>query len=163
MDVLEDIIQSFRNYTDIKRYTVELCKSSYNVITSTDDESNICHAIFIPKLLKEICTEIIETITCDHLIIVCQDLTPQCIEYLSQSIARVQVIPIFRLEYNILRSPHVPKYTIMSEKIDEKMCLTMLRTDPVSILMGLRPGDVVKEESPCPLTGMTMRYRKVIY
>lgn len=167
MDVLEDILINYRSYKDTNRSTISLCGNDHERITCTDDANKKCEAIFIKKLLKETCSSIIDQIECDHLIIVCQSRTPQCMEYLADVYSRVQVMPLFRLEYNILRSPHVPKYTILTtlqkESVSPDLCLEMLRTDAVAIMLGLQPGDLVREESACPLLGMSMRYRTVIF
>jgi len=159
MDVLCDILTNFRGYTVTSRSPVELNGEDVPSISGLNRAGDVFYVFQVKSLLKNMCNAMIESVTCAQLIIVTEKSSILCLNCIHDVFLKVEIIPTYHLAYNILRHHTVPKYEIMEGGNHETLQLSV--RGPVSMMLGLEPGMIVKETSSCPITGERVVFRRV--
>lgn len=131
--------------------------------------------VTVPALRKQVC-ESLARLPHEHLVIVCNTNRWTDLDTLRQMVrpgVTFETIPYTHLRFWILDLASVPAYKLLKRDeypacicdrdgtVDRKHCLTMRMTDPVAVVLGARPGDVLRETKSCSLAGPRDAFRFV--
>ena len=186
LEILESrnfIVEDYKN-TDINEIGIQNENKQLDMLLKDNNEKQIYVKFYINKTLKtQNIYDIIQDLFYldeilskkDDLMIVIKEEPNSTIRQILKDIWEnegiyISLISIKRLQFNILKHELVPKHTILSEKeaimfkkeyniTDDDQLPDISYFSPVSIVIGLRPGNIVKIDRKSRTSIITNFYR----